>query len=65
MITSAKNYTNTNKEKNIDRQNPRTSGKSRTIQRKSHKVLCLNFGMIRCLFRYSSDAGYIQLIVEI
>ena len=25
----------------------------------------LNFGMIRCLFRYSTDAGYIKLIVEI
>ena len=23
------------------------------------------FGMIRCLFRYSTDAGYIRLIVEI
>ena len=29
------------------------------------KVHCLNFGMIRCLFRYSRDAGYIKLIVEI
>ena len=24
-----------------------------------------NFGMILCLFRYSTDAGYIKLIVEI
>ena len=23
------------------------------------------FGMMRCLFRYSTDAGYIKLIVEI
>ena len=23
------------------------------------------FGMIHCLFRYSTDAGYIKLIVEI
>ena len=29
------------------------------------KVHTLNFGMIRCLFRYSRDAGYIKLIVEI
>ena len=29
------------------------------------KVHRLNFGMIRCLFRYSRDAGYIKLIVEI
>ena len=25
----------------------------------------LNFGMIHCLFRCSTDAGYIKLIVEI
>ena len=24
-----------------------------------------NFGMIPCLLRYSTDAGYIELIVEI
>ena len=29
------------------------------------KVYRLNFGMIRCLFRYSTDAGYIKLIVDI
>ena len=29
------------------------------------KVHHLNFGMIRCLVRYSTDAGYIKLIVEI
>ena len=29
------------------------------------KVHHLNFGMIRCLFTYSTDAGYIKLIVEI
>ena len=27
------------------------------------KVHHLNFGMIRCLLRYSTDAGYIRLIV--
>ena len=31
----------------------------------SPKVHHLNFGMIPCLFRYSTDAGYIKLIVEI
>ena len=37
MITSAKNYTKKeNKEKKKDRQNPRTTGKSKVIQRKSH-----------------------------
>ena len=29
------------------------------------KVHRLHFGMIRCLFRYSTDARYIKLIVEI
>ena len=29
------------------------------------KVHCLNFGIIHCLFRFSTDAGYIKLIVEI
>ena len=29
------------------------------------KVHCHNFGMIRSLFRYSTDAGYMELIVEI
>ena len=32
MITSAKNYTKKNKNKKTDRQNPRTNGKSKTIQ---------------------------------
>ena len=84
MTTSTKNK-QTNKQKNT--QNPRTNGKSKAIQTKSHKeayiytltkrvkgkniyivapkVHCLNFGMIRCLFRYSAVAGYIKLIVEI
>ena len=29
------------------------------------KVHCLNFGMTDCLFRYSTDTGYINLTVEI
>ena len=65
MITSAKNYIKKTKKKETARQNPRTNGKSKALQRKSHKVHHLNFGMIRCLFRYSTDAGYIKLIVEI
>ena len=35
MITSTKNYTKKNKK--MDRQNPRTNGKSKAIQTKSHK----------------------------
>ena len=69
----------------MDRQNPRTNGKSKAIQTKSHteaytytltkrkkgeRYHCSQspapqFGMIRCLFRYSTDAGYIKLIVVI
>ena len=36
MITSAKNYTKKTKTKNCS-QNPRRNGKSKAIQRKSHK----------------------------
>ena len=37
MIASANNYT---KQKKMDRQNPRTNGKSKPIQTKSHKGAC-------------------------
>ena len=75
------------KKKKMDRQNPRSNGKSKAIQTKSHTeaytytltkrekgkiyIYCCSqspppqFGMIRCLFRYSTDAGCIKLIVEI
>ena len=33
-----------------------------TVAPKDHR---LNFGMILCLFWYSTDAGYIKVIVEI
>ena len=71
----------------MDRQNPRTNGKSKAIQTKSHTESYTytvtkrkrekihidhcsqgpppQFGMILCLFRYSTDAGYIKVIVEI
>ena len=63
----------------MDRETPRTNGKSKAIKRKSHTEAytypltkeikgkqyiyhCSQrppppFGMIRCLFRYSTDAG--------
>ena len=63
----------------MDRENPRTNGKSKAIQTKSHTEAYTytltkrekggkniyrssqspppQFGMIRCLFRYSTDAG--------
>ena len=84
MITSTKNYT---KKQQIERKNPRTNDKSKTVQTKSHTEAYTytrtkrekgkkyvyrcsqsppsQFGMIRCLFRYSTDAGYIKFIVEI
>ena len=85
MITSTKNYT----KKQTDRQNPRTNGKSKAIQTKSHTgaytytltkrekgniyiyiYRCSQspppqFGMIHCLFRSSTDAGYIKVSLEI
>ena len=39
--------------------------KEKNINIIAPKVHCLNFGMIRFLFRYSTDAGYIIVIVEI
>ena len=74
-----------------DRQNPKTNGKTRVIQTKSHTE-AYTYTLIKrekgeniyiyiyisslpkstssiwddsCLFRYSTDAGYIMLIVEI
>ena len=40
MITSTKDYTKKKKSRNnkTDSQNPRTNGKSKAIQRKSHKA---------------------------
>ena len=71
----------------MDRQNPRTNGKSKALQTKitpeaytytltkrekgkKYVYRCPQspppqFGMIHCLFRCSTDAGYIKLIVEI
>ena len=87
MITSTKNYKKKNKTKPTDRQNPRTNGKGKVIQTKSHTETYTytltkrekgkkyiyhcsqspppQFGMIPCLFRYSTDAGYIKLTVNI
>ena len=42
-----------------------TKRKEKYIYIVAPKVHRLNFGMIRCLLRYSRDAGYIKLIVEI
>ena len=72
----------------MERQNPRTNGKSKAIQTKSYteaytythsqkekkgkiyiyrcsQSLLPQGGMVRCLFRYPTEAGYIKLIVEI
>ena len=76
------------KKNSTDIQYPRTNGKSKAIQKKSHTEaytytltkrekgkyiyiyivapeVHLLLGMTHCLFRYSTDAGYIMLIVEI
>ena len=88
MITSAKNYTKTNKQ--TKKWTDRTLGqmvnaklyKQNHTQKHTHthsqkekkgKIYLYHcsqipppqFGMIRCLFRYSTDAGYIKLTVGI
>ena len=60
MITNAKNYTKVNikiRNKSI------ADSKSQVCS--SPKVHHLRFGLIPCLFRYSTDAGYLKLIVGI
>ena len=59
MITSDKNYTKINIK---IRSQLQTANPKSTVAPKVHR---LNFGMIRCLFRYSRDAGYLKLIVGI
>ena len=39
-----------------------TANPKSTVAPKVHR---LNLGMVHCLFRYSTDARYIKLIVEI
>ena len=60
MITSAKNYTKINIKSETSQS--QTANPKSTVAPKVHH---LNFGMICCLFRYSSDAGFIKLIVGI
>ena len=60
MITSSKNYTKINI-KIINKSVADSKPKS-TVAPKVHHF---NFGLIHCLFRYSTDAGYTRLIVEI
>ena len=60
MITSAKNYTKINikiRNKSVADSKPHVYSCS--------QVHCFNFGMICCLFRYSTDAEYVRLIVGI
>ena len=78
MITSVKNYTKIKKGQMVKaklyRQNhtkkhahthSQKEKKEKYIYIVAPKVHRLNFVMIHCLFRYSTDAGYIKLIVEI
>ena len=55
MITSAKNYSKKKKKLKTDR----TIGQMVKIKlyRQNHTNPPLEFGIIRCLFRYSTDAG--------
>ena len=60
MITSAKNYRKVNIKSETSQSH--TANPKSTVAPKVHR---LNFGMIRCLFRYPTNAGYITLSVEI
>ena len=60
MITSAKNYTKRNIK--IRNKSAHTAIPSSTFAPNIHR---LNLGMIRCLFRYSTDAGYIKFTMGI
>ena len=60
MITSAKNYTKIHiklRKKSVTDSKPQVYSCSQSPPPQ--------FGLIRCLFRYSTDAGYIKLIVGI
>ena len=59
MITRGKNYTKINTK--IRNNQSQTANPKCT---RAPRVHYLSFGMIRCLFRYSTDAGY-KLIVGI
>ena len=58
MITRAKHYTKINIKSETNQL--QTANLTSTI---ASKVRHLNFGNIHFLFRYSTDAGYIKLIV--
>ena len=60
MITSAKNYTKIN----IKIRNKSVAGSKPQVYSCSQSPPP-NSGLIHCLFRYSTDAGYIKLIVGI
>ena len=60
MITSTRNYTKINikvRKKSVADSKPQVYSCSQSPQPV--------FGMIRCLFRYSTDAGYLKLILGI
>ena len=63
-MVKAKLYRQNHTKKHTHTHSPKEK-KEKYIYIVDPKVHCLDFGMICCLFRYSTDAGYIKLIVEI
>ena len=63
QMVKAKLYRQNHTKKHTDTHSEKEKRKKKIYH--CSQVHCLNFGMIRCLFRYSTDAGYIKLIVEI
>ena len=61
----SKSYTDKNHTKKRTHTHLQKEKKEKNINIIAPKVHRLNFGMICCLFRYSRDAGYIKLTVEI
>ena len=58
------NYTKKHTHTHLEKEEKKEK-KKKYIYIVAPKVHHLNFGMIHCLFRYSTDAGYIRLTVEI
>ena len=64
QMVKAKLYRQKHTNKHTDAHSQKEK-KEKNIYIVAPKVHLLNFGMVRCLFRYSTNAGYIKLIVEI
>ena len=65
QMVKAKLYRQNHTEKRTHTHSQKEKNRKKKIYIVAPKVHRLNFGLILCLFRYSTDAGYIKLTVEI